>query len=60
MKIGGFYEHQIPRPWTRDSEHKLFKDALDQVELLQLKEAAVIGHWNDSAIFIVPLQQKGS
>ena len=33
MKIGGFYEHQIPRPWTRDSEHKLFKDALDQVEL---------------------------
>src|SRR5260370_25155974 len=33
MKIGGFYEHQLPRPWTRDSEHKLFKDALDQVEL---------------------------
>jgi alkanesulfonate monooxygenase SsuD/methylene tetrahydromethanopterin reductase-like flavin-dependent oxidoreductase (luciferase family) len=33
MKIGGFYEHQLPRPWTRDSEHRLFKDALDQVEL---------------------------
>ena len=33
MKIGGFYEHQLPRPWTHDSEHKLFKDALDQVEL---------------------------
>ena len=33
MKIGGFYEHQLPRPWTRDSEHKLFKDALEQVEL---------------------------
>src|SRR5438046_10751693 len=33
MKIGGFYEHQLPRPWTRDSEHRLFKDALDQIEL---------------------------
>ncbi|MGH7935232.1 MAG: LLM class flavin-dependent oxidoreductase [Candidatus Binataceae bacterium] len=33
MKIGGFYEHQLPRPWTRDSEHRLFKDALYQVEL---------------------------
>jgi alkanesulfonate monooxygenase SsuD/methylene tetrahydromethanopterin reductase-like flavin-dependent oxidoreductase (luciferase family) len=33
MKIGGFYEHQLPRPWTRESEHRLFKDALDQVEL---------------------------
>ncbi len=33
MKIGGFYEHQLPRPWSRESEHRLFKDALDQVEL---------------------------
>jgi alkanesulfonate monooxygenase SsuD/methylene tetrahydromethanopterin reductase-like flavin-dependent oxidoreductase (luciferase family) len=33
MKIGGFYEHQLPRPWTRDSEHALLKNALDQVEL---------------------------
>ncbi len=33
MKIGGFYEHQLPRPWSRDAEHRLFKDALDQVEL---------------------------
>ncbi len=33
MKIGGFYEHQLPRPWTRESEHRLFKDALDQIEL---------------------------
>lgn len=32
MKIGGFYEHQLPRPWTRESEHRLFKDALDQIE----------------------------
>ena len=33
MKFGIFYEHQLPRPWTRDSEHKLFQNALDQVEL---------------------------
>ena len=33
MKIGGFYEHQLPRPWTRDSEHHLLKNALEQVEL---------------------------
>ena len=33
MKFGIFYEHQLPRPWDRDSEHKLFKDALDQIEL---------------------------
>lgn len=33
MKIGTFYEHQLPRPWQSDSELKLFQDALDQVEL---------------------------
>ena len=33
MKFGIFYEHQLPRPWTEDSEHKLFKDTLDQIEL---------------------------
>ena len=33
MKFGVFYEHQLPRPWTADSEHQLFKNALDQVEL---------------------------
>lgn len=33
MKFGIFYEHQIPRPWTEDSEHKLFKQSLDQIEL---------------------------
>lgn len=33
MKIGGFYEHQLPRPWTRESEHELLKNALEQVEL---------------------------
>jgi alkanesulfonate monooxygenase SsuD/methylene tetrahydromethanopterin reductase-like flavin-dependent oxidoreductase (luciferase family) len=33
MKFGGFYEHQLPRPWTRESEHTLLKHALDEVEL---------------------------
>ena len=33
MKFGIFYEHQLPRPWDGDAEHKLLKDALDQVEL---------------------------
>jgi len=33
MKFGGFYEHQLPRPWGKDSEHQLFQNALDQVEL---------------------------
>jgi alkanesulfonate monooxygenase SsuD/methylene tetrahydromethanopterin reductase-like flavin-dependent oxidoreductase (luciferase family) len=33
MKFGGFYEHQLPRPWTQESEHQLFKNALEQVEL---------------------------
>jgi alkanesulfonate monooxygenase SsuD/methylene tetrahydromethanopterin reductase-like flavin-dependent oxidoreductase (luciferase family) len=33
MKFGGFYEHQLPRPWTRESEHALLQNALEQVEL---------------------------
>jgi len=33
MKFGIFYEHQLPRPWGADGEHKLLKDALEQVEL---------------------------
>ena len=33
MKFGIFYEHQLPRPWDADDEHRLLKDALDQVEL---------------------------
>ncbi|MED5221165.1 MAG: LLM class flavin-dependent oxidoreductase, partial [Actinomycetota bacterium] len=33
MKVGLFYEHQIARPWGEGDEHRLFKDALDQVEL---------------------------
>ena len=33
MKFGIFYEHQLPRPWEPDDEHRLLKDALDQIEL---------------------------
>ena len=33
MKFGGFYEHQLPRPWTNDSEHTLLKNALEQAVL---------------------------
>jgi alkanesulfonate monooxygenase SsuD/methylene tetrahydromethanopterin reductase-like flavin-dependent oxidoreductase (luciferase family) len=33
MKFGIFYEHQLPRPWNEGAEHRLLKDALEQVEL---------------------------
>jgi alkanesulfonate monooxygenase SsuD/methylene tetrahydromethanopterin reductase-like flavin-dependent oxidoreductase (luciferase family) len=33
MQFGIFYEHQLPRPWNAGDEHRLFKEALDQVEL---------------------------
>src|SRR6476469_5092617 len=33
MKFGIFYEHQLPRPWNDGDEHRLFQEALDQVEL---------------------------
>jgi alkanesulfonate monooxygenase SsuD/methylene tetrahydromethanopterin reductase-like flavin-dependent oxidoreductase (luciferase family) len=33
VKFGIFYEHQLPRPWTEDSERQLIQDALEQVEL---------------------------
>src|SRR5215210_8312242 len=33
MRFGIFYEHQLPRPWREDGEHRLIADALDQVEL---------------------------
>jgi alkanesulfonate monooxygenase SsuD/methylene tetrahydromethanopterin reductase-like flavin-dependent oxidoreductase (luciferase family) len=32
MKFGIFYEHQLPRPWTDDSEYRLIHDALEQIE----------------------------
>ena len=33
MKFGVFYELQLPRPWSEESEHTLLKNALDQIEL---------------------------
>ena len=33
MQFGIFYEHQLPRPWDDDAEHRLLKQALEQVEL---------------------------
>jgi alkanesulfonate monooxygenase SsuD/methylene tetrahydromethanopterin reductase-like flavin-dependent oxidoreductase (luciferase family) len=33
MRFGIFYEHQLPRPWAEGLEHRLFQDALAQVEL---------------------------
>jgi alkanesulfonate monooxygenase SsuD/methylene tetrahydromethanopterin reductase-like flavin-dependent oxidoreductase (luciferase family) len=33
MRFGIFYEHQLPRPWAPDSEHRLLSDALEQIEL---------------------------
>src|SRR5499425_3494152 len=33
MEFGIFYEHQLPRPWAEDSEYRLIRDALEQVEL---------------------------
>jgi alkanesulfonate monooxygenase SsuD/methylene tetrahydromethanopterin reductase-like flavin-dependent oxidoreductase (luciferase family) len=33
MKFGIFYELQIPRPWEAGGEHRLYQNALDQVEM---------------------------
>lgn len=33
MKFGVFYEHQLPRPWTENSEYELMQNSLTQVEL---------------------------
>jgi alkanesulfonate monooxygenase SsuD/methylene tetrahydromethanopterin reductase-like flavin-dependent oxidoreductase (luciferase family) len=32
VKFGIFYEHQLPRPWTEDSEYQLLQNALEQIE----------------------------
>jgi alkanesulfonate monooxygenase SsuD/methylene tetrahydromethanopterin reductase-like flavin-dependent oxidoreductase (luciferase family) len=32
VKFGIFYEHQIPRPWTVDSEYNLLHESLEQIE----------------------------
>jgi alkanesulfonate monooxygenase SsuD/methylene tetrahydromethanopterin reductase-like flavin-dependent oxidoreductase (luciferase family) len=33
MRFGIFYEHQLPRPWGDDGEHRLIQDALEQIEI---------------------------
>src|ERR671928_1835364 len=33
MRFGVFYEHQLPRPWGADGEHRLLRDALEQIEI---------------------------
>lgn len=33
MRFGIFYEHQVPRPWSQDSERRVLADALEQVEI---------------------------
>jgi alkanesulfonate monooxygenase SsuD/methylene tetrahydromethanopterin reductase-like flavin-dependent oxidoreductase (luciferase family) len=33
MRFGVFYELQLPKPWNPGDEHRLFHEALDQVEL---------------------------
>jgi alkanesulfonate monooxygenase SsuD/methylene tetrahydromethanopterin reductase-like flavin-dependent oxidoreductase (luciferase family) len=33
MRFGVFYELQLPRPWNPGDEHRLFKEALEQVVL---------------------------
>ncbi len=33
MKFGLFYEHQMPRPWQDGDEHRLYREALEQVRL---------------------------
>src|SRR6478752_4273420 len=33
MKFGIFYELQVPRPWDTESEHRVYREALEQIEL---------------------------
>jgi alkanesulfonate monooxygenase SsuD/methylene tetrahydromethanopterin reductase-like flavin-dependent oxidoreductase (luciferase family) len=33
MKFGIFYEHQVPRPWDAMSEHRVFHESLEQIEV---------------------------
>jgi alkanesulfonate monooxygenase SsuD/methylene tetrahydromethanopterin reductase-like flavin-dependent oxidoreductase (luciferase family) len=33
VRFGIFYEFQLPRPWGEGAEHRLLKEALEQVEL---------------------------
>jgi hypothetical protein len=49
MKFGIFYEHQLPRPWNDGDEHRLFQEALDQVELAD--KIGIDYAWEVSTIF---------
>jgi alkanesulfonate monooxygenase SsuD/methylene tetrahydromethanopterin reductase-like flavin-dependent oxidoreductase (luciferase family) len=33
LRFGIFYEHQLPRPWAPEAEHRLLAEALEQIEL---------------------------
>jgi alkanesulfonate monooxygenase SsuD/methylene tetrahydromethanopterin reductase-like flavin-dependent oxidoreductase (luciferase family) len=33
MEFGVYFTHQLPRPWSAQSEYRAFSEALDQVEL---------------------------
>ncbi|GLW22708.1 MULTISPECIES: LLM class flavin-dependent oxidoreductase [Microbispora] len=33
MRFGLFYHHQVPKPWTEDSEERVLKESLEQIEL---------------------------
>jgi len=33
MRFGVFYELQLPRPWNEGDEHRLFKEAIEQIVL---------------------------
>jgi len=33
MKFGLFYEHQNPKPWDEGSEHRVFMESLEQIEV---------------------------
>lgn len=33
MRFGIFYELQLPKPWTKDDEHRLYHEALEQIVL---------------------------
>jgi alkanesulfonate monooxygenase SsuD/methylene tetrahydromethanopterin reductase-like flavin-dependent oxidoreductase (luciferase family) len=33
MKFGIFYELQLPRPWAAGDEHRLYQNALEQIEM---------------------------
>ena len=50
MRFGGFYEHQLPKPWSDDDEFCLLRDALD---LLATKIAAVVDRAGGQTAFFV-------